>query len=42
MGDKEVLHIKEFTMTGVGLCEIQVFGGENISTTAAHIVKKDN
>lgn len=28
MGDKEVLHIKEFAMTGVGLCEIQVFGGE--------------
>ena len=42
MGNKEVLHIKEFTMTGIGLCEIQVFSGENISTPTAHIVKKDN
>ena len=35
---KEVLHIKEFHLTGVGQCEIQIFSGEDISTPMAHIV----
>lgn len=41
MKDVETFHLKEFSITDIGDCEIQVFK-ENTSSPMAHVVKDDD